>query len=750
MLMTEQELRDLCQQMTLDEKLGMIHGNELFRTKGVERLNIPAFSFSDGPMGVRQEHHKTKWIPMGNSQDYTSYLPCNTALAATWNRRLAYESGKVLGREARGRGKDMILAPGINILRTPLCGRNFEYMGEDPYLVSEMVVPMIEGIEENDVAACVKHFAVNNQEVRRLSENSVVDDRTLREIYFPGFKAAVTKAKTKGIMGSYNKLWGTHCSQNKKLLKDILRDEWGFNGMVVSDWGGVHNTAEVADSGMDVEMSVTDNFNEYYMADPLKEEIKAGRISEALVDEKVVNILRVMDDLHIFDGERKSGCYGLPEDRQRLLATARESIVLLKNKKNLLPIERKNGLKLLVVGDNANKFQAPGGGSSEIKALYEMTPLMGIGMLAGGNVSVSYCKGYDSFTSGNIWDAEHVEAKAKRDAEKARLKALEKGIEPDAVTEGGQAISLSENPEEEDTTQILTAEQLAMNATYADEAVAAAAEADVVIFVGGLNHEYDTEGQDRKDMSLPYNQTELIKRLQQVNRNVAVVIMSGSPVDLTGILDTTHTLVQYWYSGMEGGRALAEVLFGDVCPSGRLPETFPLKIEDCSAHSIGEYPGKEDVHYTEGIYVGYRHYETRKIPVAYPFGYGLSYTDFKYSHFNVEDRSNDDHASVSVNMEVTNIGEMDGAETVQLYIRPVNSAIDRPIRELRGFDKEYIKIGQTHRISFHLNETAFSYYDVEAGAFRAPAGEYMIEICKDAHTVILDSKITLKQDYLHQ
>lgn len=732
--------------MTLEEKLGMIHGNELFRTKGVERLHIPPFSFSDGPMGVRQEHHATKWIPVGSSQDYTSYLPCNTALAATWNRRLAYESGKVLGREARGRGKDMILAPGINIHRTPLCGRNFEYMGEDPCLVSEMVVPMIEGIEENDVASCVKHFAVNNQEVRRLSENSVVDDRALREIYFPGFRAAVTRGKAKGIMGSYNKLWGTHCSQSKKLLQDILRGEWGFEGLVVSDWGAVHDTAEAVDSGLDVEMSVTDNFDEYYLANPLAEEIRTGRISEKLIDEKVMHILKVMDDLHMFDGERKNGCYGLPEDRQRLLAAARESIVLLKNSKNLLPIARRNGLKLLVVGDNANKFHAPGGGSSEIKALYEMTPLMGIGMIAGGNVEVTYCKGYDSFTTGNIWDAEHAEAKAAREAQKKQSSAS--ANETTEVSENGQAISLNENPEDEDTAQVLTEEQLAMNAAYAEEAVAAAAEADVVIFVGGLNHEFDTEGQDRTDMSLPYHQTELITRLQQANRNVVVVMMSGSPVDLTGILDTTHTLVQYWYSGMEGGRALAEVLFGDVCPSGRLPETFPLKAEDCSAHSIGEYPGKEDVHYTEGVYVGYRHYETRKIPVAYPFGYGLSYTDFKYNHFQVDDRSTEEHASFSVNMEVTNIGEMDGAETVQLYVRPINSSIDRPLRELRQFEKEFIKIGQTHRISFHLNEQAFSFFDTEAASFRAPAGEYMIEICKDAHTVIMDQKVTLKKDYL--
>lgn len=744
--MTGQQRLELCQQMTLEEKLGMIHGNELFRTKGVERLHIPPFSFSDGPMGVRQEYQATKWIPVGSSQDYTSYLPCNTALAATWNRRLAYESGKVLGREARGRGKDMILAPGINILRTPLCGRNFEYMGEDPFLVSEMVVPMIEGIEENDVASCVKHFAVNNQEVRRLSENSVVDDRALREIYFPGFRAAVTRAKVKGIMGSYNKLWGIHCSQNKKLLQDILRGEWGFEGLVVSDWGGVHDTAEAADSGLDVEMSVTDNFDEYYLANPLAEEIRAGRISEKLIDEKVIHILKVMDDLHMFDGERKSGCYGLPGDRQKLLAAARESVVLLKNSKNLLPIERRNGLKLLVVGDNANKFHASGGGSSEIKALYEMTPLMGIGMIAGGNVEVTYCKGYDSFTTGNIWDAEHADARAAREA-----REKQSGVsanETAEISENGQAISLNENPEDEVTAQVLTEEQLAMNAAYAEEAVAAAAEADVVIFVGGLNHEFDTEGQDRRDMSLPYHQTELITRLQQANRNVVVVMMSGSPVDLTGILDTTHTLVQYWYSGMEGGRALAEVLFGDVCPSGRLPETFPLKVEDCSAHSIGEYPGKEAVHYSEGIYVGYRHYETRKIPVAYPFGYGLSYTDFKYNHFRVDDRSTEEHASFSVNLEVTNIGEMDGAETVQLYVRPINSSIDRPLRELRQFEKEFIKIGQTHRISFHLNEQAFSYYDTTAASFRAPAGTYLIEICRDAHTVIMDQKVTLRKDYL--
>ena len=331
--MKKEQLEELLSQLTTDEKLGMIHGNELFATKGVERLGIPPFITSDGPRGVRKDFNPDNWNEIGQSYDYVSYLPCNTALTATWNRELAHQTGQVLGKEARGRGKDMILAPGINIMRTPLCGRSFEYMGEDPYLTSEMAVPLVQGIEENDVSSCVKHFALNNQEARRLDVDVDVDERALREIYLPAFEAAVKRGKAKGLMGAYNKLRGQHCCHNKYLLQDILRKEWGFEGILVSDWGGVHSTKEAAMNGLDMEMSVTDNFNEYYMADPMKEALEKGEVSMEMIDEKVRHILHVMNELHMLDGERKAGTYNDYRDKESLRRTAEESVVLLKNDK---------------------------------------------------------------------------------------------------------------------------------------------------------------------------------------------------------------------------------------------------------------------------------------------------------------------------------------------------------------------------------------------------------------------------------
>ena len=711
--MTEDKLKSLCDNMTLDEKLGMIHGNEFFRTKGVDRLGIKPFTFSDGPMGVRQDYEKAKWFPIGSTQDYVSYFPCNTAVAATWNRDIAYQAGKVLGRETRGRGKDMILAPGINIQRTPLCGRNFEYMGEDPCLTAEMVVPMIKGIELNDVSCCVKHFAANSQETERLSIDVIADERTLREIYLPAFRACVKDGKASAIMGAYNKLNGQYCCHNDALLNKILRDDWKFEGVVVSDWGGVHDTEESALNGLDIEMSVTDNFDEYYMANPLKQKVESGEIPEKIIDEKVMHVLHLMDKLNMFSEFRQNGMYLEASDHDSFLQAARESIVLLKNDKHLLPLDSNKYKKILVVGDNANRLQAPGGGSSEIKALYEITPLLGISMLAGGNVTVEYSQGYCAFTTGNIWDASHQEKQ-----------------------ESWQAQSLEATADRGNMTEMLTLEELQQNDRLREQAVEEAKHADLVIYVGGLNHEQDTEGRDRKNMTLPYGQDELICQLQQANENMVIVMMSGSPVDMRKWNLKAQTIVQYWYSGMEGGRALAEVLFGKVNPSGRLPETFPICHEDCSAHKIGEFPGDTKVHYTEGIYVGYRYYETQKVPVAYPFGYGLSYTEYKYSNL-IVDTDETEGLSVDISVDVENTGLRDNQ----------NNGTDRPVRELRDFLKVMLRAGEKKTLQFKLQAMDFSYFDAQMRSFVAPVGNYTIEICKNASCVELEENITLKENY---
>jgi len=545
--MTKDKIEKLISQLTLQEKIGMIHGDGFFTTKGVERLGIPPFKTSDGPRGVRKDFENDAWKDIGLSYDYASYLPCNSALAATWNRAIAHETGKVLGREARGRGKDMILAPGINIMRTPLCGRSFEYMGEDPYLVSEMVVPLVQGIEENDVSACVKHFAVNNQETRRLDVDVEVSERALREIYLPGFEAAVRRGKAKGIMGAYNKLRGTHCCHHDYLLNEILRKEWGFEGITVSDWGGVHDTKEALMNGLDMEMSVTSDFDAYYMAEPLVKMIENGEVDNktalAKIDEKVRHILNVMNELHMLDGERSAGSYNDYNDKAALRQAARESIVLLKNDANILPLDRKKIKKLLVVGENANRQHAPGGGSAEIKALYEITPLLGIQMLLGGNTEVVYKPGYYNEDIGNIWANT-------------------------GDSENGQADSLNQDSKEAQESQKTAQEkkrqrQKEMNEKYLQEALEAAKDADAVIFVGGLTHDYDTEGQDRADMRLPYDQDRLILELLRVRPDTIVTLVAGSPVDMSMWLDEVKSLVFGWYAGMEGGIALAEVLFGD-------------------------------------------------------------------------------------------------------------------------------------------------------------------------------------------
>ncbi|MDE5699713.1 MAG: glycoside hydrolase family 3 C-terminal domain-containing protein [Lachnospiraceae bacterium] len=715
--MTKDKIEKLISQLTLQEKIGMIHGDGFFTTRGVERLGIPPFKTSDGPRGVRKDFENDAWKDIGLSYDYVSYLPCNSALAATWNRELAYATGRLLGKEARGRGKDMILAPGINIMRTPLCGRSFEYMGEDPYLVSEMVVPLVHGIEENDVAACVKHFAVNNQETRRLDVDVDVSERALREIYLPGFEAAVRRGEAKGIMGAYNKLRGTHCCHHDYLLNDVLRKEWGFTGITVSDWGGVHDTREALMNGLDMEMSVTSDFDAYYMADPLLRMIEDGEVDKktalAKIDEKVRHILHVMNKLHMLDGERSAGGYNDYNDKAALRQTARESVVLLKNDKNTLPLDRKKVKKLLVVGENANRQHAPGGGSAEIKALYEITPLMGIQMLLGGNAEVVYKPGYFNEDIGNIWANT-------------------------GDSENGQADSLSQDSA---AAQAVSEEKIRrqkeMNEKYLQEALEAAKDADAVVFVGGLTHDYDTEGQDRADMKLPYEQDRLISELLRVRPDTVVSLVAGSPVDMSAWLEDVNALVFSWYAGMEGGMALAEVLFGAYNPSGRLPETFPVSGRECPAVALGEFPGGDKVSYGEDIFVGYRYYDTYDVATAFPFGYGLSYTDFVMTGIRAEVIEDTvESKEVKVSFDISNIGSRAGAAVAQIYVADKWPKVKKAAKELKAFEKIYLEAGETREVTLMLEREAFTYYDEASHSFKADAGSYMLLLAKNAEEIV--------------
>lgn len=673
--MGQMELRkkaeDLLQKLTLDEKIGMIHGAQLFQTKGVERLGIPALKLSDGPMGVRHEFQPSSWQTIGYSDDYVTYLPCNSALASTWNRELAKETGRVLGEEARGRGKDVILGPGVNIKRSPLCGRNFEYFSEDPYLTKELAVPYIQGVQEWDVAACVKHFAVNNQETERLWVEVEVDEQALREIYLPAFYDAVTKANSYTIMGAYNLIKGEHCCQSEYLLNDILRKEWGYDGVVVSDWGAVHDTKKAAESQLDIEMSVTDNFDQYYMAEPLKEKIQSGEISEQVVDEKVMRILMLMMKLHMMDDTRKSGAYNTQNHRQKTLEVARESVVLLKNEEKILPLSKEKVKKLLIVGENAECVHSNGGGSAEIKALYEITPLMGVKTLLGGNAEVKFVPGYVRDEKQEVSDTNWQET------------SLENG--------GGSAREQSVNQEAQ-----------RKRAALRQEAAELAAQYEYVLFVGGLNHEHDSEGNDRVDMKLPYEQDKLIQELLLANPNTVVTFVGGSPVEMGSWVHDAKAVVWSWYAGMEGGNALAEVLFGKENPSGKLPETFYKTHTDCSAHAIGEFPGDTKVRYTEGVFVGYRYNDTYEVEPEFCFGHGLSYTTFTYENPALVEKE----GAYYVACDVTNTGKTAGKETVQIYTAPVERKQNEPVQELKGFEKTHLLLpGECQRVSVLVEGT---------------------------------------------
>ncbi len=697
----------LLKQLALDEKIGMIHGDGLFHTKGVERLGIPPLYMSDGPMGVRAEWENDAWIPIGHSQDACSYLPSNSAIAATWNKELAYECGSVLGEEARGRGKDIILAPGINIKRSPLNGRNFEYMSEDPYLTAKQCVEVIKGIQEHDVAACVKHFAMNSQETQRLWVDVEVEERALREIYLPAFRAAVDEGNSFSLMGAYNLIRGQHCCESRMLLNEVLREEWGYEGLVVSDWGAVHKTKAAAESGLDVEMSVTSNFDEYFMAQPLKKAVEDGEISEELVDAKIRHILWLMLELHMFDVDkkeektvkcgRKSGCYNTPEHREKTLDAARESIILLKNENNMLPLKKEKIDKLLLIGVNADRMHSNGGGSAEIKALYEITPYMGLSNQLGGNCEIKYIEGY--FEEKKIQNEENwQESSLEADGGRKRT--------GDAESEAA----------------------LKKRKALLEEAVKYAEEYEHVIFVGGLNHEYDVEGQDRSDMKLPYGQDAVLEAVLSVNPNTIVVMIAGSPIEMSRWENKAKAIVFSFYAGMEGGSALAEVLLGEVNPSGKLPESFPYIYEDCSAHKIGDFAKKDLLHYKEGIYVGYRYYEKNKIPVQYCFGHGLSYTEFVYGNMKAWKKTDGPDWRVEVSCDVGNAGKRKGKEIVQLYIKDKTNKVDKPVKELKSYEKIELEAGETGRVSFCLREEDFSYYDESAQNFKTISGNYELII----------------------
>ena len=691
----EQRIDDLLPRLTLDEKIALIHAQSKFSSPGVARLGIPTFWTDDGPHGVRPDVLWDQWEQAGATNDSCVAFPALTCLAATWNPSVAHRYGVSLGEEARYRGKDMILGPGVNIYRTPLNGRNFEYMGEDPYLAAQMVAPYVKGLQSQGVSACVKHFALNNNEFERHNTNIILDDRALYEIYLPAFKAAVQQGGAWAIMGAYNLYQNQHLCHNKRMLCDILKGEWGFDGVVVSDWGGAHDTPEAIANGLDMEFGTWTNglsegarnaYDNYYLALPYKKLLQEGKVSMATLDEKVRRVLRLMMRTTLTTRPRGSMCSD--EHYQTARQVAAEGIVLLKNDKGLLPINPAKHRRILVVGENAIKMMTVGGGSSSLKAQHEILPLDGLKTRLAGLAEVDYARGYVGDPTG----------------------------EYNGVTTG-QSLKDDRTPD-----QLIA------------EACDKARQADIVVFVGGLNKSLgqDAEDSDRQSYALPYDQNRLIEALAKANKNLVVVNISGNAVEMPW-RKQVPAIVQGWFLGSETGTALARILMGDDNPSGKLPFSWYEKLEDCGAHAIGQYPGTKradeniwDEEYREGIYVGYRWLDKVKRTAAFAFGHGMSYTTFTLKQGQITPGNGD--VLYTATVQVTNTGKRAGSEVVQLYITDVDASVDRPEKELKGFQKVFLQPGETRVVSIPITRQDLSYYNAVQQRWIAEPGEFIARL----------------------
>lgn len=683
----EARVQDALSRMTVEEKAALCHAYGKFVSSGVPRLGIPELWWSDGPHGVRMEINWNDWGHSGWVNDSITAFPALTALAATWNPEMSAKYGIAVGEEARYREKDVLLGPGVNIYRTPLGGRNFEYMGEDPYLASVMVVPYITNLQKNGVAACVKHYALNDQEKWRGHINVVVSDRALREIYLPAFKAAAD-AGAWSFMGAYNKYRGEHLCHNDYLLNKVLKDEWGWDGVVVSDWGGVHSTEGAVFGGLDVEMGTYTNgltsemdtftWDDYWLANPYIEKVKNGEIPESTLDDKASRILRLIFRTAM-NRNKPYGSVNTPEHIAAAREIGDEGIVLLKNepykKEKLLPINPEKYGKILVVGENATRALTKGGGSSELKAKREVSPLEGLKSLYGDKVM--YAQGYKS----------------------------------GAPMYG----RIAEIPKEQSD-------------SLRNEAVEMAKEADLVIFIGGLNknHFQDCEGGDRLEYNLPFGQEELIEELVAVQPRLVMINLSGNAIEMPWEKNVP-AIIQGWYLGSEAGNSLADIVSGNVNPSGKLPFSFPVKLEDNAAHSFGSisYPGDTiNVEYKDDILVGYRWHDTKNIPAKYAFGHGLSYTDFKYGKPEISKGEITGDDILEITLPVTNTGKVTGKEVIQLYIGDDEAGVLRPVKELKGFEKISLEPGETKNVTFRIGKDALSFYDENSGTWVAEPGMF--------------------------
>ena len=705
LMVNEKKINAVIAQMTLEEKVEMLHSKTNMSSAGVPRLGIADVNYADGPFGIREEGVPNGFTPAGWKLDSATYFPTGSALAATWSKELAYLYGTGMGKEARLRGKDVILGPAVNIQRLPVGGRTYEYLSEDPILSAALSLNYTLGVQDQGTAVCIKHFAVNNQETNRGSVDAQVDERTLREIYLKPFESAVLEGGAMSVMPAYNKVNGDYCSENEHLLNEILRGEWGFKGFTVSDWGGTHSTMGAMLHGLNVQMTGSN-----YLGQPVIDSIATGALTEALVDEKVKQILRVRYAVEAIPADvANTEMTSKPEQQQIAYKVAQRSIVLLKNEGKVLPLS-KDVKKIAVVGQNAVLKTQSGGMGAGVKALYEITPLQGIQKRAGDAVEVVYAPGYKNFP-GRRWGP---------------APAVANPLEAAAINEPADPTLLA-------------------------EAVEAAKDADVVIFFGGTNKSIETEGSDRSDIKLPTGQEEVVAALYEANPNLVTVLISGGPTDLQVLEQYSPAIVQGWWNGTEGGTALAEVLFGDIAPSGKLPFTFPVKLEDSPAYAMGNFPDKtqggdlftlmyrQDAtqmtreerqrmldampkpvsKYTEGSLVGYRWFDTKNVKPMYAFGHGLSYVDFTYGPMTVKSGKK----VIKVTFDLTNAGDMEADEVAQLYVRRIDSKVEWPAKELKAFQRVTLAPGETKAVTLEIKADDLRYWNVDTNAWTLEHGK---------------------------
>ncbi|WP_417354282.1 glycoside hydrolase family 3 C-terminal domain-containing protein [Flavobacterium sp.] len=692
-------------QMTLEEKIGLLHGYSMFTNEGVERLGVPELHMADGPLGIREELQRMSWAPLGLDNDFATYYPAGAGLSAAWSPELAHTFGRSIGEEARARGKDVLLAPAFNIIRTPLGGRTYEYMTEDPFLNKTLIVPYVVGVQENNVAACIKHYAANNQETNRGTVNVLMDERTLREIYLPAFHDAVVKANAYSVMGAYNKFRGDYLCENPYMLQDVLRDEWGFKGVVISDWDAVHTTKKALEAGTDLEMGTNaPSFDEFWFANPLIQAVKDGKVTEAEVDIHAKRILKLLFNVKAMGNteSRAKGSLATEAHYKDAYNIAAESVVLLKNNESLLPLNTQEVKSIAVIGPNATAKHAQGGFGAGVKTKREVTPLEALKAKLPESVTINYAEGYKTL------------------------------FKPKKEMKFGEVTQ-----EAKETVTDVDPKMIA-------EAVEVAKKSDIAILFVGANRDYETEASDRIDLSLPFGQEKLITAVKAANPKTIVVFVAGAPYDINNVEKENSTIVWSWYNGSEGGNALADVLLGTINPSGKLPWTMPKQLSDSPAHATNSFPGEDTVTYKEGILVGYRWFDTKNVEPLYPFGYGLSYSAFELANATANKKSYNEDETITVTVDLKNTGKKDGKEVVQLYVSKADSTVERAAKELKGFNKVLVKAGNSEKVTINVPVKELAYYDENSKGWVVEKGDYTFKLGNSSKNITQEVTVTIQ------